>query len=500
MQKLSLPKGMRDFSPAEMLERKYIFNSLEQVFQKYGYQCLQTPSLENLATLNGKYGDEGDRLIFKVLNSGNYLAEVPKEQLLSQNPQALTPLISEKALRYDLTVPFARYVAMHQNDLVFPFKRYQIQPVWRADRPQKGRYREFYQCDADVVGGVSLLYEAELLAIYQESFAKLGLKIIIQINHRALLTALAESTSQPEKIIELTVALDKLDKIKWEGVEKELLSKGFTHEDTHKLQIFTEIPGDFKAKLLALKQAFSHSEIGLKGISELETIFDYANSLGVKPDNLELNLSLARGLNYYTGAIFEVKVKETAELKALKFNIGSIGGGGRYDDLTAQFSSKNLTGVGISFGADRIYDTMQALKLFPKDQITSTKVLFLPFDTACEKASLLWLTKLRKQNIAADIYPAGQILKKGLAYAHKKGIPYVLIIGEKEIQNEFLSLKNMTSGEQLTLSFEEVLSYLIAGKSSKLNPCNFLGLVILKASKYFLLCWKKVCYRKNASC
>ena len=463
--KPSIPKGTRDFSASEMVKRNHIFNTISAVFKKYGYQEIQTPTMENLNTLTGKYGDEGDKLIFKVLNSGDYLSNIPADKLESRNSQLLISEISEKALRYDLTVPFARYVVMHRNDISFPFKRFQIQPVWRADRPQKGRYREFYQCDADVVGSESLINEAEFVLIYQEALSKLGLKdFTIKINNRKILSGIAEIIGKPELIIDMTVAIDKLDKIGFDGVTKELIERGFTSSDIKTLNPIINLSGSNEEKLNNLRSVLSSSEIGLKGISEIETIFCYLDKFSIlnsQPDsnrvsilNLELDITLARGLNYYTGAIFEVKTNEVA--------MGSIGGGGRYDDLTGMFGLSNLTGVGISFGADRIYDVLEELKLFPQSTSESTKVLISNFDQKAEKFALPLLQTLRDKGISAEIYPSSAKLKKQMTYADDKNIPYVILIGSDEMETGLLSLKNMKSGEQQKLTAEEIASLLLA--------------------------------------
>jgi histidyl-tRNA synthetase len=414
--------------------------------------------MENLSTLTGKYGDEGDKLIFKVLNSGDYLAKVPSAKLESHNSQLLTSEISEKALRYDLTVPFARYVVMHRNEISFPFKRYQIQPVWRADRPQKGRYREFYQCDADVVGSESLINEAEFVLIYHEALSKLGLKdFTVKINNRKILSGIAEIIGKPELIIDMTVAIDKLDKIGFEGVSKELIERGFTESDIEKLKPIINLSGSNDEKLNSLRSVLATSETGLKGISEIETIFSYLSRLSL-PDsqysilNLELDITLARGLNYYTGAIFEVKTNEVA--------MGSIGGGGRYDDLTGMFGLNDLTGVGISFGADRIYDVLEELNLFPETSSDNTRVLISNFDTSAENYALPLLQELRNSGISAEIYPSSAKLKKQMSYADDKNIPFVILIGSEEMETGLLSLKNMKSGEQQKLNAEQIITYL----------------------------------------
>jgi len=462
--KPSIPKGTRDFSPAEMVRRNYIFDTISSVFKKYGYQEIQTPTMESLDTLTGKYGDEGDKLIFKVLNSGDFLSKITPEKLATHNSQLLTSGISEKALRYDLTVPFARYVVMHRNDISFPFKRFQIQPVWRADRPQKGRYREFYQCDADVVGSDSLLNEAEFVLIYHESLCKLGLKdFTIKINNRKILSGIAEIIGKPELIIDMTVAIDKLDKIGFGGVTKELMERGFTEGDINKLKPLILLEGLNESKIENLKSVLKGSTIGLKGIEEIEQIFNYIRLL--KPQTadprlhtsdlnlqLELDITLARGLNYYTGAIFEVKTNEVA--------MGSIGGGGRYDDLTGMFGLSDLTGVGISFGADRIYDVLEELNLFPESAEESTRVLISNFDLQAEKYALPLLQQLRNAGINSEIYPSSAKLKKQLTYADDKNIPFVILIGSQEMESGRLTLKNMKSGEQQNISADQIISFL----------------------------------------
>ena len=460
--KPSIPKGTRDFSASEMVKRNHIFNTISSVFKKYGYQEIQTPTMENLTTLTGKYGDEGDKLIFKVLNSGDYLSNIPAEKLESRNSQLLISEISEKAMRYDLTVPFARYVVMHRNEISFPFKRFQIQPVWRADRPQKGRYREFYQCDADVVGSESLINEAEFVLIYHEALSKLGLKdFTIKINNRKILSGIAEIIGKPELIVDMTVAIDKLDKIGLDGVSKELIERGFDANDIEKLKPIILLTGSNEQKLDSLRTVLSSSETGLKGIAEIETIFDYLNLLtgnnpGTINRSLELDITLARGLNYYTGAIFEVKTNEVA--------MGSIGGGGRYDDLTGMFGLSDLTGVGISFGADRIYDVLEELKLFPESASESTRVLISNFDEAAEKYALPLLNILREKGISAEIYPSSAKLKKQMTYADDKNIPFVILIGSDEMETGLLTLKNMKSGEQQELSAEQIIEALLSNK------------------------------------
>lgn len=451
MSKPSIPKGTRDFSPEEVSKRTYIFDTIRSVFKKYGYQPIETPTMENLSTLTGKYGEEGDQLIFKILNSGDYLLKASEEKLNNRNSKSLTFEISEKALRYDLTVPFARYVVMHQNEITLPFKRYQIQPVWRADRPQKGRYREFYQCDADVVGSESLLNEAEFVLIYDEALTKLGFKDFeIRINNRKILAGIAEVVGKPDLLIDMTVAIDKLDKIGFDGVTKELMEKGFTEQDIKSLTPIINLSGTNNEKLSVLKNILSNSEIGLKGIEELEEVFSYFNSFTIKKAKLILDITLARGLNYYTGAIFEVKTNEVA--------MGSIGGGGRYDDLTGMFGLKNLTGVGISFGADRIYDVMEELKLFPENSVSGTKVMIAHFDDKAFKYALPLVQKLREANIASELYPNISKMQKQMKYANDKKIPYVIVIGEEEMNSGNLAFKEMNSGEQEKLTIEAIIN------------------------------------------
>lgn len=453
MSKPSIPKGTRDFSPEVVTKRTYIFDTIRSVFRKYGYQPIETPTMENLSTLTGKYGDEGDQLIFKVLNSGDFLSNVSDEKLATKNSKSITSDISEKALRYDLTVPFARYVVMHQNEIALPFKRYQIQPVWRADRPQKGRYREFYQCDADVVGSESLLNEAEFILIYDEALSNLGFNDFeIRINNRKILAGIAEVVGKPELLIDMTVAIDKLDKIGFDGVSKELIEKGFTSKDIETLTPIINLSGSNDSKLSTIKSILASSEIGLKGIAELEEVFSYFNSFKLKKAKVILDITLARGLNYYTGAIFEVKTNEVA--------MGSIGGGGRYDDLTGMFGLKNLTGVGISFGADRIYDVMEELKLFPTNTLATSKVLITHFDEKAFQYALPLIQKLREANLSSELYPNISKMQKQMKYANDKGIPYVIVIGDEEMNAGILSFKNMESGEQQKLTIEQIISQL----------------------------------------
>lgn len=454
--KPSLAKGTRDFSPVEMDKRNHIYNTLKSIFKKFGYSEIQTPSFENLSTLTGKYGDEGDKLIFKILNSGDYLAKTPESLLAEKNSNSLISHISEKALRYDLTVPFARYVVMHQNDITLPFKRFQIQPVWRADRPQRGRYREFYQCDVDVVGSPSLLNEAEFILIYNEALVELGLKDFnIKLNNRKILSGIAEVVGKPELIVDMTVAIDKLDKIGLDGVNKELLERGFTAKDLDVLKPIIELKGTNDEKLQSMKSVLSASEIGMKGISEIEEVFDYVKKFG-RSDLLdrvvEVDITLARGLNYYTGCIFEVKTNEV--------QMGSIGGGGRYDDLTGMFGLSGLTGVGVSFGADRIFDVLEELNLFPAEGTARTKLLVVNFDENLESYTLPLIYRLRESGIAVELYPSAAKIKKQMSYADSKRIPYVLLVGEEEVNSGMLSLKDMETGDQVKVSIDELVEKL----------------------------------------
>ena len=455
--KPSVPKGTRDFSPIEMGRRNFIFDTIKGVFRKYGYQQIETPSMENLSTLTGKYGEEGDKLIFKILNSGDFWNDADNKKQKDENfefsSKSLTSIISEKALRYDLTVPFARYVVQHQNEITFPFKRFQVQPVWRADRPQKGRYREFYQCDADVVGSASLLNEAEFILIYDEALTKLGLRdFTIKINNRKILSGIAEIIDKADNIIDLTVAIDKLDKIGLDGVTKELMERGFTEADIEKIKPVILLEGSNDEKLASLRSALSTSTTGLKGCEEIETVLNYIALCPLQTATLELDITLARGLNYYTGAIFEVKTNEVA--------MGSIGGGGRYDDLTGMFGLKDLTGVGISFGADRIYDVMDELNLFPEAANQSTQVLICCFDPDGEKYALPLLQQLRGNNINTELYPAGAKIKKQMEYANNKQIPYTIVIGSDEMQIGQLAFKNMASGLQEKLNADQIVARL----------------------------------------
>lgn len=448
MQKPSIVKGTRDFSPEEMAKRNYIFDTIREVYKLFGYKQIETPAMESLSTLMGKYGEEGDKLLFKILNSGDYLSNITDDELAEKNSSRLTTKISEKGLRYDLTVPFARYVVMHRNEITFPFKRYQIQPVWRADRPQKGRYREFFQCDADVVGSDSLINEVELLQIIDEVFRRLKIRVCIKLNNRKILSGIAEIIGEPEKIVDITVAIDKLDKIGLEKVNEELQSKGIPAEAIEKLQPIILLEGDNTSKLETLKESLSGSEIGLKGVEEIEFILNKAKLLNIASE-VELDLTLARGLNYYTGAIIEVK--------ALDVQIGSITGGGRYDNLTGIFGLPNVSGVGISFGADRIFDVLNQLELYPEDSTQGTKVLFVNFGSAEEDYILPIISQLRGRGISAEIYPEAAKMKKQMSYADSNKVPYVVIVGEDEMRERKVTLKNMQSGDQQLLTIEECL-------------------------------------------
>ncbi|TAF45903.1 MAG: histidine--tRNA ligase [Sphingobacteriales bacterium] len=446
--KATIPKGTRDFNPQQMGQRNFIFDTLKKVFKKYGYQEIQTPAMESLDTLTGKYGDEGDQLMFKVLNNGDYLSKIDAN-LTTIKSQTLTSKITEKALRYDLTVPFARYVVMHQTEISLPFKRYQIQPVWRADRPQRGRYREFYQCDVDVVGSNSLLNEAEFIAIYDEALSNLGLRnFTIKINNRKILTGIAEILGKPEAIVSLTVALDKLDKIGFEGVQTELLSKGFTPANIQQLKPLILLTGTNTEKLESLKLILATSPTGLQGINEIYTVLNYLASFTLQHATIELDLSLARGLHYYTGCIFEVKTNQAT--------MGSIGGGGRYDNLTGMFGLQGLTGVGISFGADRIYDVLEELNLFTTNSQQITQVLICVLGKDEETYSLSVLNQLRRKNIAAELYPFGTKIKKQMQYANDKHIAYAIIVGSQEMKTGKLTFKNMLTGQQQSLEIAEI--------------------------------------------
>mgnify|MGYP002673159643 FL=1 len=450
-QKPSIPKGTRDFSPIEMAKRNYIFNTIKEVFLLYGFQQIETPAMENLSTLMGKYGEEGDKLLFKMLNSGDYLKNAPAEMLEQHDYIHLIPKISEKGLRYDLTVPFARYVVMHRNDIQFPFKRYQIQPVWRADRPQKGRYREFYQCDADVVGSDSLMNEIELVGMIDEVFKRFGINVIIKINNRKVLSGIAEVIGAPDKIVDITVAIDKIDKIGLENVNAELLEKGLSQDAVDALQPLLTLSGSNEEKLATLSTLLASSEVGMKGVEELRYVL--TNSEAQQPKGVvELDVSLARGLNYYTGTIIEVKAKVVT--------IGSITGGGRYDNLTGVFGMPGTSGVGISFGADRIYDVLNTLELYPKDTLASTKVLFVNFGEKEGAQSLQYVMKLRANGIPSEIYPDSTKMKKQMSYANDKNVAYVAMVGETEMANGTIALKCMETGEQENLTIDEVVSKL----------------------------------------
>ena len=448
MAKPSIPKGTRDFTPVEMAKRNYIFNTIRDVYHLFGFQQIETPAMETLSTLMGKYGEEGDKLLFKILNSGDFLKDVKKEDLDEKNVARLASQMCEKGLRYDLTVPFARFVVMHRDEIAFPFKRYQIQPVWRADRPQKGRYREFFQCDADVVGSDSLLNEVELIQIIDEVFARFGINVAIKMNNRKILTGIAEIIGQPEKIVDITVAIDKLDKIGLEKVNDELRSKGLSDAEIAQLEPIILLQGSNREKIATLKTVLAASETGIKGVEELEYILDKIDQLEIRCQ-LDLDLTLARGLNYYTGAIFEVK--------ALDVQIGSITGGGRYDNLTGVFGLNGVSGVGISFGADRIFDVLNQLDLYPTDSLQTTQVIFVNFGQAEEAYCLGLLAKLRKAGIRAEIYPDAAKMKKQMSYADAKKIPFVALVGANEIAEGKINLKNMTTGEQTLVTPDELI-------------------------------------------
>lgn len=451
MQKPSIPKGTRDFSPEEMAKRNYIFNTIRDVYHLYGFQQIETPAMENLSTLMGKYGEEGDKLLFKILNSGDCFSGISREELDDMNPAKFAAKACEKGLRYDLTVPFARFVVQHRNEISFPFKRYQIQPVWRADRPQKGRYREFYQCDGDVVGSDSLINEVELIQIMDEVFRRFGIRICIKMNNRKILAGIAEILGAADMIVDITVAIDKLDKIGIDNVNEELRSKGLSEEAIQKLQPVIMLSGSNREKIDSLKQILANSEIGLKGIAELEFILNRIDKLTLRSE-LELDLTLARGLNYYTGAIFEVK--------AMDVQIGSITGGGRYDNLTGVFGMDGVSGVGISFGADRIFDVLNQLDLYPKDALLTTQLLFVNFGEKEEAYLLPIIAKVRAAGIRTELYPESAKMKKQMGYADTKKIPFVAIIGETEIEEGKINLKNMITGEQKPATLEELIDLL----------------------------------------
>ncbi len=450
-QKPSIPKGTRDFGPVEMAKRNYIFNTIREVYALYGFQQIETPAMETLQTLMGKYGEEGDKLLFKVLNSGDFMSKVTEQELQERNSLHLAARLCEKGLRYDLTVPFARYVVMHREELQLPFKRYQIQPVWRADRPQKGRYREFYQCDADVVGSDSLLNEVELMQIVDTVFTRFGIRVQIKINNRKILSGIAEVIGAADKIVDITVAIDKLDKIGIDNVNAELREDGLTEDQITRLQPIISLSGTNDEKLQTIATVLSDSETGLKGVEETQYILDVLKSVGLR-NEIQLDLTLARGLNYYTGAIFEVK--------ALDVEMGSITGGGRYDNLTGIFGMPGLSGVGISFGADRIYDVLNTLDLYPKDSMTATQVLFINFGEKETAYCLSIINKVRAQGIRAEIYPDTAKMKKQMSYANAKQIPFVALAGENEMKEGKITLKNMETGEQQMVTPEELIAKL----------------------------------------
>lgn len=450
-QKPSIPKGTRDFSPEEMAKRNYIFDTIKEVFMLHGFRQIETPAMENLSTLMGKYGEEGDKLLFKILNSGDFLKNVSDEQLTERNCPRLTSQLCEKGLRYDLTVPFARFVVQHRNELQFPFKRFQIQPVWRADRPQKGRYREFYQCDADVIGTDSLLNEIDLLQIIDEVFRRFGISITIKLNNRKVLSGIAEIIGAPEKIVDITVAIDKIDKIGIENVNAELLEKGISQDAVNQLQPLLTLSGTNEEKLESLSKLLASSEIGQKGIEELRYVISNTDEVGIDA-TLELDVSLARGLNYYTGTIIEVKANDV--------QIGSITGGGRYDNLTGVFGLEGVSGVGISFGADRIFDVLNQLNLYPAEAQNTTKVIFVNFGENEVKASLKHIKALRAKGISCELYPENAKMKKQMGYANDNKIPYVAIVGETELANNTITVKCMSTGEQRQMTIDEMIENL----------------------------------------
>ena len=451
IQKPSIPKGTRDFSPAQMVRRNFIFDAIRRIFQVYGYQPIETPAMENLSTLLGKYGEEGDKLLFKILDSGDFLEEIQKSKIKIENYKEVLPFISEKGLRYDLTVPFARFVVQNQNEITFPFKRYQIQPVWRADRPQKGRYREFFQCDVDVIGSSSLLYEVELIQIIDDIFTTLGIEVSILVNNRKILAGIAETVGELNKLTDLTVAIDKLDKIGLEKVNEELIQKGLSTGSLEKLQPLITMKGSIEEKLSILSDFLTDSTVGNKGIEEFSFINDFLKELKLK-NSFDLDVRLARGLNYYTGTIIEVK--------ALDVPIGSVCGGGRYDDLTGIFGLPGLSGVGISFGADRIYDVMNELNLFPKTLLSSTRALFINFGQEEERYCMKLMTDIRNAHIPSEIYPDQTKIKKQMEYANRKNIPFVILIGKDEIANGMMNVKNMETGEQKSCTPDELIQTL----------------------------------------
>ncbi len=448
-QKPSIPKGTRDFSPVEMAKRNYIFDTIRSVYALYGFQQIETPAMETLQTLMGKYGEEGDKLLFKVLNSGDFMSKVDAKDLQERNSLHLAARLCEKGLRYDLTVPFARYVVMHRDELQLPFKRYQIQPVWRADRPQKGRYREFYQCDADVVGSDSLLNEVELMQIVDTVFTRFGVRVVIKINNRKILTGIAEAIGAPDKIVDITVAIDKLDKIGLDNVNAELRDNGLSDEAVAKLQPIISLSGSNDDKLATIADVLKDSEVGLKGVEETRFILDTLKTAGLN-NEIEFDLTLARGLNYYTGAIFEVKALDTP--------MGSITGGGRYDNLTGIFGMPGLSGVGISFGADRIFDVLNALDLYPKEAVGGTQLLFINFGDKETAYCMPIAAESRKAGIRTEIYPDSAKMKKQMAYANAKGVPYVALAGENEMAEGKITLKNMATGEQRMVASDELIA------------------------------------------
>jgi histidyl-tRNA synthetase len=453
--KPSIPKGTRDFGPAEVLKRNYIFDTIREVFVRYGFQPIETPAMEDLSTLTGKYGEEGDQLLFKVLNNGDFLSKADDQALQAKDSAKLVPSISKRGLRYDLTVPFARFVAMHQNDIPFPFKRYQIQPVWRADRPQKGRYQEFYQCDVDVVGSESLMFEAELAQIYDEVFQKLGLKVVIKLNNRKILAGMAEAAGLSEdRFMDMTIAIDKLDKIGMDGVKQELSKRDISDDAIAKIEAMLGT-----TELEALKATFAASETGLKGIEELETVFSYLN-LGDTHNTIQFDITLARGLNYYTGCIYEVAVDLSAQGQE-NIKMGSIGGGGRYANLTENFGMKtNGSGVGVSFGAERIYDVMEELSLFPEDKANTLQLLFIAFDEKAHRYAFKALQQVRAAGINAELYPEPTKLKKQMKYADQRNVPYTVVIGDREMESGELAFKNMVTGQQENLQLNAIIDQL----------------------------------------
>lgn len=447
-QKPSIPKGTRDFGPLEMSRRNYIFNTIRSVFEKYGYQPIETPAMENLSSLLGKYGEEGDKLLFKILNSGDYLSKADGKLLKEQNSIKLSTQISEKGLRYDLTVPLARFVVQHRNDIVFPFKRYQIQPVWRADRPQKGRYREFFQCDVDVIGVDSLLNEVDLITVIDEVFTKLNINIIIKLNNRKILSGIAQAINQPESMMDITMAMDKLDKIGEGNVYAELRERNISDDSIEKLKPVLSLTGDNQTRLDSLRELIGDTEDGNRGLEEIQEILDYLKPMNLKAP-IEIDQTLARGLNYYTGAIIEVKAQDVS--------IGSICGGGRYDNLTGIFGMPGVSGVGVSFGADRIYDVLTELDLYPEEAAALTKVLIINFGEKETPYALTILNKLHREGISAEFYPESAKLKKQMKYANQKQIPYVILVGEEEMQSGTVTLKNMHSGEQRKITTDELI-------------------------------------------